>query len=67
MRLNEIKFEEIRIGQRVKSLNTFVEGEITGLIPMTEHPDEDDNIWIKWDNGKESCLWHFLGNSIELI
>lgn len=55
-----IPFNELRVGDRVKSRITGVEGFISELIDISKASRRDDNeIVVKWDNGNISLQWHF--------
>lgn len=56
----KVPFNELRVGDRVKSMITGVEGVITDLIDTSKARRKDDNeIVVKWDNGNISLQWHF--------
>jgi hypothetical protein len=55
MKLSEMKFEDIEIGQRVQSDNTGCLGSIIDKKTQEEANNREDNIIsITWDNGKKS-------------
>lgn len=63
-RLSDLEFEEIQIGQNVRSINTGVLGQITEFLSP---PVCDDTIVIQWDNGNNSLVYHTASNFIEII
>jgi hypothetical protein len=59
MKLSEMKFEDIRIGQRVQSDNRGWLGTVS---------DKTTLINIDWDNGiKSHCVWHFWLDKVTII
>lgn len=57
--LSEVPISEIQIGDRVISaLRT--PGKVVEIIPKCLATQSEDNqIRIKWFNGRESLVWHF--------
>lgn len=69
MKLSEVEFKDIVIGQRVQSNVSNVMGSVTGKMSKEEANDrEGDVITIDWDNGKTSKdIWHFWCELITVI
>lgn len=64
MMLSEVPFEELKIGDHVIS-KLGTPGTITDLIPIhLSYKQEDNGIFIYWDNGNMSCPWHFQSDGI---
>lgn len=66
--LNNVPFESLRIGDRVKSMVTGSEGLIWRLIPVQETRNRGaDEIVIKWDTNSISHQWHFWLDKVWLM
>jgi len=65
-KLSDKPLSEIKVGDRVKSLNTHSLGTVVG---KSDKPDGDDyEVHIDWDNGKKSYkVWHMWLTSIEEV
>jgi len=69
MTLSETPFENLQIGNRVKSLLTGRLGTIERLIPkMKAKLARDHEIVIRWDERELlSHTWQFVYNNVEII
>lgn len=66
--LSNVPFEELRVGDRVKSKSTNNEGVISRLIDITEARRKDDNeILVKWSTGNISLQWHYNYDRVWLM
>lgn len=66
--LSKVPFDQLRVGDRVKSRVTNNEGFIYRLIDISEASRQDDNeIVMKWPNGSISYLWHYNCDVIWLM
>ncbi len=66
--LSNVPFEELRVGDRVKSKSTNNEGVISRLIDISEASRRDDNeILVKWSNGNISLQWHYNYDRVWLM
>ena len=64
MMLSEASWESLCVGDIVISVNG-VPGEIIELIPIERaHQREDNEMLIRWNNGKHSLVWHFEGSRL---
>jgi hypothetical protein len=64
MKLSDVKFEDLKIGDRVIS-NIGTSGEITQLVAKADTARQEDNeIGILWVNGKTSVAWHHWMNFV---
>jgi len=61
--LEDVAIENIAIGTKVRSRLNGHHGEVFKVY----NGREDFDIFIKWDNGKESVCWHFQGGNIEVL
>jgi len=64
MKLSEIPREELKLGTRVWNAPQTQQGTVTEILPEDR---EDISIRIVWDDGKESCPWHFWCDKLEVI
>jgi hypothetical protein len=69
MKLSEVPFEKIYIGQRVQSDATNRIGIIIEKQDIKEdYRNEDNIISIWWDNGNMSIeAWHFQCNKVTVL
>ena len=66
--LSNMPFDEIRLGDIVKSIRTGTEGFIYSKRPVhLARRFEDDEVIIKWSNGNVSYLWHFQLDGVWLL
>lgn len=66
--LSNVSFNEIRIGDRVKSKVTNREGFISRITPIEyARRFEDNEFIIVWENGNISCQWHFMYDFVWLM
>lgn len=66
MKLSEVKFEDLKIGDRVISHQGH-RGEINKLVHVGQTARKEDNeIGILWDTGKTSMAWHFWMNFVTM-
>lgn len=64
MKLNEVPFEKISVGDRVVSALGRI-GYIKAIVP-----EDDNSIWIEWEGGgrpKESLVYHHLSDRISYL
>lgn len=68
MLLSEVAWEELKLGDPVRSLITKTTGEVTALKKVRGGKDpEDFTIVVTWSNGKQSYVWHFWADFIEAL
>lgn len=66
--LSNVPFDEIRVGDRVKSIRTGTEGFIYSKTPIhLARRFEDNEVMIKWENGNISYIWHFQLDGVWLM
>jgi len=66
--LSNVPFNELRVGDRVKSKITDNEGFIFCLIDIAEAKRREDNeIVVKWSTGTISYQWHFNYDRVWLM
>jgi hypothetical protein len=63
MFLSEIPRDELRVGTRVWNAQKTQCGTLIKILPEDR---EDISLLIRWDDGKESCPWHFWCDKIEV-
>jgi len=63
MKLSELPKDQLEIGLGLISA-TGKSGKITSIDKDTR---EDWTIWIKWEDGSDSGVWHFQGDYVEVI
>lgn len=61
-RLIDVPYEELRVGNRVKSLKSGRTGMIVGLIP-----EDDATIKIHWDGAPESYISYVYYNYAQYV
>lgn len=64
MKLSDIPRKNLRIGIKVWNANKTQKGELIEILPEDR---EDISLRIKWENGTESCQWHFWCYNLEVI
>ncbi len=62
--LNEIPFEELQVGQPVRSLCTNNSGRISELIADSRNGPE---VHIEWIDGKTSSWWHYQLHTVAVL
>jgi heat shock protein HspQ len=70
MTLDEIPFNELVLGNKVRSKVTGVLGEIFDIYEDENYQVGDEKRYIvavDWENGKVSCHWHFWFDKVEII
>lgn len=68
MKLSEIPFDEIKIGQRVRSDNTGWHGAVHETYTRNDRSDcEDFFVVVHWDNANISNNWHFWMDQITVV
>jgi hypothetical protein len=66
--LSNVPFDEIRVGDRVKSMRTLREGFVSNKIPIhLATRCEDNEVFIKWEHGAISYTWLFQCEYIWLM
>lgn len=53
IQLSDVSWEDLFVGMALVSSLTGWQGEIVKLVP-----NDDDNIWIDWGNGRKSQVYH---------
>lgn len=48
------------VNTRIKSPYTNVCGSITKIVEKTYEEDDDDNVYVSWENGEESIVWAYV-------
>jgi len=64
MKLSDLPADKIQQGLRVWNAKKTQQGTVEKILPKDR---EDISILIKWDNGNESCPWHFWCDNIEIV
>ena len=64
MYLSDVSREELKIGTRVWNFDKTKQGTFISIWPEDR---EDITLVIKWDDGKESSVWHFWCNNMEIV
>lgn len=66
--LSKVPVEHIRVGDRVKSRVTHIEGTILEIIPVEQaRRCEDNEFFIRWDNSNTSFQWHYMYDRVWLM
>lgn len=67
MWLHKVAFANLQVGDEVISAKGTV-GKIVRLIPKEQAEKQEDNeVAISWDNGNQSCIWHFWCDKIKYL
>ncbi len=66
--LSNVPLQNVRVGDRVKSMMTGNEGFISRIIDIEDARRKDDYEYlIKWDNGNISLHWKYNYSSVWLM
>lgn len=64
MKLSEMNFEDIKLGLEVIS-DIKTTGKITKIIPeLRGNGVRYDTVYIDWDNGKQSIIFHMNSENV---
>ena len=68
-KLSEVKWEDLKLNDKVISDKTGEKGHIVALDSLEEHPmDEDNMVTIDWNNGSVSYIvWQYWLDKVTYI
>ena len=66
-KLSEVPWDNLAVGDVCISV-LGTPGVITDLVPIDQTSrQEDGEVEIHWENGKQSYFWHFWGDNITYV